>query len=77
MDLKKTKKTINILAGIYLFFAIWLAVAPSLLCMIPLILLTVAIIAVNIRYWRCPHCGQHLGRDVGRYCTHCGEELDM
>ncbi len=77
MDLKQAKKVMNILAGIYLFFGIWLVVAPSLLCLIPLILLTVAIIAVNTRYWRCPHCGTHLGRDVSRYCTHCGEELEL
>ena len=26
---------------------------------------------------RCPHCGAHLGRDVGKYCPHCGKETGL
>ena len=28
--------------------------------------------------FRCPHCGQYLGRKFvpGGYCPHCGKELD-
>ena len=29
-------------------------------------------------WWRCPHCGKHLGpsfRDIN-YCPHCSKELD-
>lgn len=33
------------------------------------------------RFWRCPHCGEHLGRfgslSSGEYCPHCGEKLDI
>lgn len=25
---------------------------------------------------RCPHCGKYLGRQIGRYCRHCGKELE-
>lgn len=77
MDLKQAEKAMNILAGILLFFMVWFVVAPSLLCFIPIVLLAAAIIVVNTRYWRCPHCGEHLGRDVKRFCTHCGEELEL
>ncbi|WP_300415993.1 hypothetical protein [uncultured Oscillibacter sp.] len=28
------------------------------------------------RWWRCPNCGQFLGRTKGRYCPHCGKEID-
>ena len=34
-----------------------------------------AALFVNLKYWRCPHCGGHQGRDPGQLCRHCGEEL--
>ena len=37
----------------------------------------IALISVNLTYWRCPSCRGHLGRDYGAYCQHCGEKLDM
>lgn len=32
--------------------------------------------AFNITFYRCPHCGKHLGRDGGDYCQHCGTSFD-
>ena len=28
--------------------------------------------------WRCPHCGQYLGRnyEAGKYCPHCGGKIE-
>ena len=26
---------------------------------------------------RCPHCGAHLGREVGSHCPHCGKETGL
>ena len=25
---------------------------------------------------RCPHCGKFLGRQIQKYCHHCGEKLE-
>lgn len=36
-----------------------------------------ALLVVELRFWRCPHCGRRLGRDVKQFCTHCGEKLDL
>ena len=34
-------------------------------------------LAVLLIYYRCPHCGRHLGREGGlTYCPHCGRALD-
>lgn len=30
-----------------------------------------------VAFIRCPHCGAHLGRDVGKYCPHCGKETGL
>lgn len=27
-------------------------------------------------YNKCPYCGKQLGRNEGKYCQHCGKELD-
>lgn len=39
------------------------------------------LIMVGVVQWvifnRCPHCGRHLGRDVGDFCQYCGERLDQ
>ena len=26
---------------------------------------------------RCPPCGAHLGREVGKHCPHCGKETGL
>ncbi|MBQ3531302.1 MAG: zinc ribbon domain-containing protein [Oscillospiraceae bacterium] len=27
-------------------------------------------------YNKCPHCGKRLGRNAGKFCQHCGKEID-
>ena len=27
-------------------------------------------------YNRCPHCRKRLGRNEGKFCHHCGKEID-
>ena len=38
--------------------------------------LIVGEVAVSIALWRCPQCGRWLGRSRGRFCPHCGRELE-
>ena len=41
------------------------------------IVLILASGAVWSLYYRCPHCGEQLGRDrYLKYCPHCGRSLD-
>ncbi len=28
-------------------------------------------------FFRCPHCGKHLGRQNGKFCQYCGRKLDQ
>ena len=39
--------------------------------------ITVVSIALNFVWWRCPNCGEWLGRNGGKYCSHCGEKIDF
>lgn len=27
-------------------------------------------------YNKCPNCGKQLGRNEGKYCQHCGKQID-
>ena len=40
--------------------------------------LSVAIVVIGQTMWRCPHCGESLGRIEGspRFCQNCGGELE-
>ena len=30
-----------------------------------------------LAFWKCPYCGEFLGRDRCKYCRHCGAKLDL
>lgn len=30
----------------------------------------------HLLYYRCPHCGKHLGRSYGVYCPNCGKRIE-
>ena len=50
--------------------------AALILAVLALALVT-ALTLLHLRYWRCPHCGQYLGRTgCAEYCPHCGKRLD-
>lgn len=38
--------------------------------------LVIVEVVVSIALWRCPQCGRWLGRSRGRFCPHCGRELE-
>ena len=46
----------------------------------PAVALGVALVTggatVSLALWRCPYCGRWLGRRRGRFCPHCGRELE-
>lgn len=40
------------------------------------LLMAAAAIVLNLVFYRCPHCGAHLGRGGGYYCPHCGHFVE-
>ena len=79
MELKKVRK---------LFYAIYIMIFISMLTLAVLKLLetwwaSIIFILLGIDlliwriYWRCPHCGSHLGRmDYAPRCSSCGKKLN-
>ena len=52
-------------------------VGQSELCLAIGTLIVFSGLAAQLLYYRCPHCGRHLGREGGlTYCPHCGKALD-
>jgi len=77
MSLKKKKRLLNLL----LLIPAALVVA-SLLLQNRLVagIGLAAAIGYGVVYtsvWRCPNCGEYLGKDVGTKCPHCHEKLDL
>lgn len=75
MNLKRTLRLIYGLAGLAILCAILILVHPAFSA--GCILAILAVVLVNLRFWRCPACGKNLGRTIGKYCPHCGAALGM
>ena len=78
MDLKKAKKLIyGLVVAAFLSMAlgfIWETLREWLLYGFMILMGTC--FACLLLFWRCPHCGRHLGRmDNAKFCKHCGEKL--
>ena len=78
MELKKVKKIFNtiyiIIFVLLLVFAI-LNLLKTWFASIIFILLGVDLFIWR-KYWRCPHCGSHLGKmDYSPRCSSCGKKL--
>lgn len=76
MKLKKVKYLIYTFAAACVLMIILLDVTKSVVFLWLTLAFAAVGVAVNLAWWRCPHCGMHLGRDVSQYCTYCGKKLD-
>lgn len=77
MKLKQVKYLIWALAIACCVMIILISVTESMVFFWLMMAFLAAGLAVNLALWRCPYCGRYLGRDVSRYCTYCGKELDI
>lgn len=80
----KTVRTFNrILSGTALALALLLSIVRSyneparIVLAVAVGILLVGVLVLKLVFWRCPHCGARLGRDVKQYCTSCGKPLDL
>ena len=76
MNLKRVKHLIYALGAACVLMILLLGITRSEVFLWLAAALAAAIIVVNLALWRCPYCGEHLGRDVGKYCSRCGKKLD-
>ena len=78
MNLKRVKHLLHAIAAVVLVLCFLMCLLQSAAILIFLLVITlglcVAGIAVNLVFWRCPYCGEHLDRG-GKYCSHCGNHL--
>ena len=77
MKLKYVRKRTFIILGVGLLVAL-LGIAmkqQATLIMLGLLMMFSSVIH-HVIFYRCPHCGKHLGRDGGDYCRHCGTSFD-
>ena len=51
--------------------------AISIVAIAVMVIASIVYLAIQFCCWRCPSCGEFLGRDVPRCCPNCGEKLDL
>ncbi len=76
MSLKQVQYLIYALFAACILMVVLLAFTKFIVFLWLTLAFAVAGVAVDLRLWRCPHCGGHLGRDVPKYCPSCGRRLD-
>ena len=40
------------------------------------LVVAVSSLVPNLLFYKCPHCGKHLGRNGSDFCQHCGKSID-
>lgn len=78
MKLKQARKVLLALLGAMALSMILAALLGSMPLALLAVILLLAFISYSFSHWRCPHCGEYLGR-VGKgiqLCPYCHERLD-
>ncbi len=76
LSLRQKVRVIWGMVGLTFALIFLIPLAKSLWSLLPAIGCMTAVIFLNRKWWRCPNCGEWLGRDMGKYCQHCGEKID-
>lgn len=78
MDFKKARKISRVLQWGGLAVCLVGAMLGNFIVLFGGTMVAVASIALNMFYFRCPHCHQPLGGqgEIPDYCPHCGKRLD-
>ena len=76
MKISKVRHIILILGTLVFLSLIIVGLFQMLAFLWVSVILCVALLVFNLMFWRCPHCGEHLGRDVPTFCPHCGAKLE-
>ena len=74
MKPKQAKKLIWILCAIGIVAMLFSYLYP--LCLLVGVVAVGAAVFLDLRFYRCPHCGRFLWRNNGDFCQHCGESID-
>ena len=79
MDMKKKKRILDFaLIAVFLPILVGYIVAQTWIMLISCAL-AVGWAILHHSWWRCPHCGENLGRYDMKisYCPHCGEKINL
>ena len=76
MQPKKAKMIVNILGiAMALVLVIGIHIESDFL-KISAVPISLVLIFISLRYYRCPHCHRHLGNKNPKECPFCGKELE-
>lgn len=73
----KPKKAKNLIYFLCIIGFIMILFSYSNIIFLPIGLLVAgSSIVPNLLFYKCPHCGKHLGRSSGDFCQYCGKSID-
>lgn len=65
----------GIMAVLIIFLAMLARTEPEPVLLVLALVALLAFLGVEFFMNRCPHCGQYLGKNWGRFCQHCGGRI--
>lgn len=77
MDLKKAMKVLWVCVAVTLVLLVLFLRLENTVLLLLLLGAGCVTAFIWVTFIRCPHCGAHLGRDVGEYCPHCGKKTGL
>lgn len=75
MNLKQTKTVMWGLLVACVLLAALTKVTGSTVVGVLMVVPLIGLAVVAYLFWRCPHCGKHLSRNLNHFCPHCGKNL--
>lgn len=80
MKLQRAKRVMLGLLGAMLLSMVLAALLANMVFALLSVILLLAFISYAFSHWRCPHCGEFLGWNLGKgipFCPYCHERLDL
>ncbi len=78
MNLKKAQKLIICLWVAAVVCAVLIALTRDFWYVVIALAAMIAQVIVRLKYWRCPHCGKFLGKQLGpQHCRNCGQKVEL
>lgn len=73
----KPKKARKLICFLYIIGFILILLSYKRIMFLPIgVIVAGSSVVPNLLFYKCPHCGKHLGSNGGDFCQYCGKSID-
>ena len=73
----KPKKARKLIYFLYIIGFILILLSYKRIMFLPIgVIVAGSSVVPNLLFYKCPHCGKHLGSNGGDFCKYCGKSID-